>query len=188
MNGEKRQNPRLKKYALKSAKECAFIAVFVALLIAGQFVLSAVPGVEVVTVLFCSYAFAFGVRRGMAAATAFSFIRQLLFGFFPNVLILYLLYYNLLAATFGGLGKKIKRPLRFLAVIVAVASVCAVAFTALDNVITPLWYGYSARAARAYAFASLPFMGVQALNAAISVGVLFLPLFRAFSAAKRTLL
>ena len=60
-----------KKGVTHSAKECAYIAVFVALVIAAQLAFSAVPGVEVVTVLFVAYAFTFGVARGMIAATAF---------------------------------------------------------------------------------------------------------------------
>ena len=95
-----------------TAKEIAPLAVFVALVIAAQFVLSFVPGVEIVTVLFVSYAFVFGMRRGMLAATAFALLRQLLFGFYPTVLVLYLLYFNGLAALFGWLGQKVKNPLR----------------------------------------------------------------------------
>ena len=95
-----------------TAKELAQLAVFVALVIAAQFALSFIPGIEVVTLLFVSYAFAFGIRRGMLAVTAFSVLRQLLFGFFPNVLVLYLLYYNALAALFGFLGKRVERPLK----------------------------------------------------------------------------
>ena len=62
---------------LRAAKECAYLAVFVALLIAAQFVFSFLPGVEIVTVLFVGYAFVFGVKRGMLAATAFSHCARL---------------------------------------------------------------------------------------------------------------
>lgn len=187
MKTKKKGRVQAKGYALKSAKECAFIAVFVALTIAAQLVLSAVPGVEAVTVLFCAYAFTFGIKRGMTAATAFSLLRQLLFGFYPTVLILYFLYYNILSVAFALLGKKIKRLLRYLPFIMITACVCTVFFTLMDNVLTPLWYRYSARATRAYFIASLPFMGVQTLNAGITVGLLFFPLQRAFATAKRSL-
>ena len=77
MNDKKRQN---------LGKDCAYIAVFVALTIAAQLCLSFLPGVEVVTVLFITFSFVFGCRRGVAAATVFSLLRQLIFGFFPTVL------------------------------------------------------------------------------------------------------
>ena len=186
MNKEK-SNKRTGKKIAYSAKECAYLAVFVALVIAAQLVLSVVPSVEIVTVLFCAYAFTFGVKRGMLAATAFSFLRQFVFGVYPTVLILYLVYFNLLATSFALLGKWIKKPLKWLAVIVVIACVCTVLFTMIDNVLTPLWYGYSRKATILYFKASLPFMVLQVINAALSVGVLFFPLYRAFSLIKRTL-
>ena len=64
MNDKNRQN---------IGRDCAYIAVFVALTIAAQLCLSFVPGVEVVTVLFVTFSFAFGCRHGIVAATAFSF-------------------------------------------------------------------------------------------------------------------
>ena len=91
---DKKQQP---KKGVKTAREIAFAALFVALVIGTQFVLSAVPGIELVTVLFTAYAFVFGAKRGMLAATAFSLVRQFVFGVFPNVLILYLVYYKALA-------------------------------------------------------------------------------------------
>ena len=89
---EEQQNISAKKKTLvwRSGKECAYLAVFVALVIAAQLLLASIPGVEVVTLLLVTYSFVFGVRRGMIAATAFSLLRMLVFGFSPTVLILYL--------------------------------------------------------------------------------------------------
>ena len=116
MNGNMTPKPPYKKTP-HPAKECAYIAVFVALLIALQLALTAVPGVEAVTVLFVSYAYVFGWKRGMAAATAFSLLRQMVFGFYPVVLILYLLYYNGMAALFGTMGKRTASLLQSVAVV-----------------------------------------------------------------------
>ena len=77
-----------------------------AFVIGAQFALSVIPGVELVTVSFVAYAYVFGYRRGMVAATAFSLLRQLVFGIFPTVLLLYLIYYNALVCVFGLLGEK----------------------------------------------------------------------------------
>jgi hypothetical protein len=114
-----------------------------------------VPGVELVTVLFVAYAFVFGVKRSVIAAIAFSLLRQLVFGFFPTVLVLYLVYFPLLAITFGALGKKLRLSLRALILLTVIACGCSACFTLLDNVITPLWYGYSARVAEIYFYASV---------------------------------
>jgi energy-coupling factor transport system substrate-specific component/cob(I)alamin adenosyltransferase len=166
------------------SKECAYLAVFVALTIAGQVCLAAIPGVEIVTVLFVSYAFVFGVRRGVTTGIVFSLLRQLIFGVYPSVLLLYLLYYSFLPLVFGLLGKKVKKPAKSLLWIVLTACLCTVVFTMLDNLITIVWYGYTERAARAYFAASFTVMLPQVLCTAVSVAVLFLPLVRVFRLVK----
>ena len=166
-----------------SAKECAYLAVFVAVTIALQALLSVVPGVELVTVMFVAYSFAMGAKRGVIAAVAFSLLRQFVFGVYPKVLVLYLLYFPLLAVCFGCLGKRIK-PVKGLFWVVAIACCCTVCFTLTDNVLTPFWLGYTARDAKLYFLASLPFMIPQIVSTAISVAVLFLPLYKVFKSIK----
>ena len=172
----------------RSAKECAYIAVFVALVIAVQFALSFVPGVELVTVMFVCFSFVMGVKRSVISATAFSLLRQLVFGFYPTVLVLYLVYFNLLSVVFALLGKKITSTIKYLPIIVLIACLCTVIFTMTDNILTPLWYGYSLRATKAYFMASLPFMISQVICTALSVTVLFIPLIKAFNLVKTNLL
>lgn len=181
------ENLPKKQRKIHVGKECAYLAVFVALVIAAQLCLSAVAGVEVVTVLFASFAFVFGKGRGMLAATAFSVLRQLVFGFFPQVLVLYLLYYNAFAFLFGALGEELKEPLKKLWLIVLSACVATLLFSALDVAINALWYAYSWGAVKVYALASLPVMATQTACAAVSVGALFAPLYRVFSLAKKGL-
>lgn len=185
LRAEKPRRDKQKNILVHSAKECAYLAVFVALVIAVQTALSVVPGVELVTVLFVAYTFTMGVRRGMIAATTFSMLRQIIFGLYPTVLVLYLIYFNLLAICFGLLGKKIKSPLKFLPLIVVVACVCTVCFTMIDNILTPLWYGYSKKSAILYFKASFPFMIPQVICTAISVTALFYPLHKVFLAVKK---
>ncbi len=183
MNDEKRQ--KSSKTRLQTGKECAYLAVFVALVIAAQLTLSVIPGVEVVTLLFVAYASVFGTKRGVIAATAFSLLRQLIFGFFPTVLILYLVYYNLLTLLFGWLGRKGEITLRSLWKYILIACLCTVCFTLLDNIITPIWYSYSAKATKLYFIASLPFVLPQVICTAATVGLLYLPLQKAFKMVKR---
>ena len=172
-----------KDKVVHSAKECAYLAVFVAVVIALQIILSVVPGVELVTVLFVSYAFVMGAKRGAVAAITFSLLRQLVFGIYPKVLVLYLIYFPLLAFCFGGLGKLLK-PVKGLLFIVIIACICTALFTLLDNILTPFWLGYSARDARLYFLASLPFMLPQVICTAVSVTFLFLPLCKVFNMIK----
>lgn len=187
-NGAKEQSGRGARIAARSAKELAFSSVFVALSIGAQTLFSAVPGVEFVTVLFVCYAFSFGICRGAVSATAFSLLRCFVFGFFPTVIILYLVYYNFLAATFGILGllaRKRGGSAKFVFLAVPLACVCTVIFTLIDCVITPAFYGFTEKATKAYFVSAMPFMIPQVICTAVSVGVLFLPLTGVFSAAAR---
>ena len=177
----------MKKSVLTTAKECAYVAVLTALLIALQWVLSALPNVEVVTALFICYAFVFGVRRSLACAVSFSLLRQFVFGFFPKVLVLYLVFYCSLAVIFGLLGKaRLSLTKRFLLVVV-LACVCTFAFTLLDNVLTTVWYGYSKKASEMYVSASVPFMITHAIGNMVGISILFLPLERVFTRIKARL-
>ncbi|MBR2870727.1 MAG: hypothetical protein IKB98_05065 [Clostridia bacterium] len=184
---ENNSRNKTSRIALWTTKECAFIAMFVALLTAVQLALSFVPGVELVTVLFVSYAFSMGKARGMLLATAFSLLRQIVFGINVTVLLLYLVYFNLLTFIFGFLGNRIKKPIKWLPVIIIVACLCTVLFSLIDCVITPLWYSYPKAAARAYFFACIPFMVPQVICTSISVFALFIPITRACEVMKKSL-
>ena len=185
MNNEK----RTVKPILRSAKECAYISTFIALIIALQFAFSSVAGIELVTALFVAYAFVMGVIRGVVVAVCFSLVRQLVFGFFPHVLLLYLAYYTLFALGFGLLGKAVKRCKIHWKTLVVVITAClyTVLFTLLDDMITPLWFGYTAESAKAYFLASIPVMLPQTVCAAISTALLFIPLEKTFLYLKRKL-
>ncbi len=93
------------KQPRSQAKSIASIAVMTALLIGGQLAFSYAVGIEVITVLLACYAFVYGVRCGVLSATAFSLLRCFIWGFYPAVVVLYLIYYPLFAAIFGLLGK-----------------------------------------------------------------------------------
>lgn len=187
MNENNQRKIAAKAVGVHSAKECAYLAAFVALVIVLQLVFAAVPGVELVTVSFIAYSFTFGIKRGCIAATAFALLRQLVFGFFATVLILYFVYFNLLSLLFGWMGKKVRAKAKNLVWLVLIACFCTAFFFLFDNLLTPLWYGYSPRATKAYVLASLPFMAPQIVCTAVSVSVLFLPMVKVFFAAKHTL-
>ena len=122
-------------------------------------------------------------RISQVVATAYSRATPAVRYSSPTVIqlaILCLVYFNGLAALFGTLGRVVKKPLYALWWIVLVACVCTACFTMMDNILTPLWYGFSKRAAKAYITASLPFMIPQIICTALSVGFLFLPLQKTF--------
>ena len=230
------------------AAEIAICAVMTALLTAVQYAFSFVSGIELVTVFFLCFCYVYGTRCGVLTAVAFSLLRCLLFGFMPNVVVLYLVYYTAFAAVFGFAGKHgcprwlcpallavlaslcayfafaglpisavYKRKVsvmlwilfaitiailifyvvllitekgrqgREIAAVTALASFCTVGFTLLDDVISPLFLGYSADAAVAYFYTGFLAMLPQTICASVSVFVLFYPLKRVFSAAHSAL-
>lgn len=154
------------------------VAMCVALLIAGQLALSSVTGIEIVTVMLLCFCYCYGVRNGIAIATTFSLLRCFVFGFQINVIVLYLIYYNLFAIFFGWLGARFagKNTLVKTAVVVAAAVTFTALFTLLDDVITPLIYGFNANATRVYFYQSLTAVIPQTVCAAVTVSVCFHPL------------
>lgn len=159
------------------AKDLALIGIFIALLIGGQFALSFVAGVEIVTVLILSFAFYFGLKRSLILVNAYNILRCFLFGFFPSVIILYAVYYNLFVVIFSLIGKKFSGKLTALRLVftAAAAALCTACFTLLDDIITPLFYGFDAKTALAYFYTSLPTMALQTVNVIVTVSI-FLPL------------
>lgn len=173
-----------KRPILTTAKEISVLSLMTALLLGGQYILSWVAGVEIVTVLLLTFSYSFGWQRGLIVATAFSLLRCFLFGFFVSVIILYLVYFNLFALFWGSIGRKIK----FLPAIVAVAMVCTVCFTLLDDIIWPLIGGLNASGAWSYFLMSFTAMIPQTICTLITVSLLFYPLTKIFSyAAKNSL-
>jgi hypothetical protein len=154
------------------------VAMSVALLIAVQMALSVITGVEIVTVIFLSLCFCYGIRTGLTIATAFSLLRCFFFGFQINVIVLYLIYYTLFALFFGWLGKRFGGNVTLLQRVVVVVSAVAftVLFTLLDDVITPLIFGFHANAAKVYFLQSLTAMIPQVVCTAVTVLALFTPL------------
>ncbi len=175
---------------MNTTKRIVFGGMFVALLIGTQFALSAVSGVELVTVLFLSYCLYFGVLDGVAVATAFTLIRCLIFGFFPNILILYLIYYNLFALCFGLLGHKLceKNGVWKYVFLTVLAVISTVVFTMLDNLISPLFFGYTAEQMQFYFAMSMSTLLPHVICTAVSVACLLpglLTVYRRLSFAKQ---
>ena len=158
---------------MRKAKDLALIGVYTALLIGGQLALASLSGIEIVTLLVFVFAFSFGVRRSLILVVAFSFLRCFLFGFFPSVLILYLIYYPIFVTIMGLLGNRFKHkltPKRHVLVII-VAVILTVFFSLLDSVITPLYYGFSTLEWKGYLASSLYAMIPQCLCVTLTMSV-----------------
>ena len=153
-------------------------AMCVAMLIGGQLALTSISGIEIVTVMMLTFCYCYGIRHGVAVATAFSLLRCFVFGFQINVIVLYLVYYNLFAIFFGWLGKRFSGETSLLKTVAVVAS--AVAFTALftllDDIITPLIGGFHPNAAKVYFLQSFTAMIPQSVCTLVTVSVCFVPL------------
>lgn len=278
-----------------TAQQIAAAALMTALLIGGQVALGMVAGIEIVTVLLLCYAYAFGPVMGMLTAVAFSLLRCFVWGFYPSVIVLYLIYYTLFALLFGLLGnferwrqrkaamaaaegeasgkvgqapaggqppaeagrtgrerggkllvlftellfvavavpcagmlggyirisslalsrmqtlswiilgidtagflaynflllvlghRRAAGNVRYVISMTVIAAFCTVCFSLLDDVITPLFYGYAADAALAYFYTSFLAMIPQTLCTIVTVSLFFEPLTKIFGyAAKHT--
>ncbi len=165
---------------MKNTKFIVRVAMSVALLIAVQMALSMISGVELVTVILLCLCVCYGARTGLAIATTFSLLRCFFFGFQVNVMALYLVYYNLFALFFGWLGGRFGGETTWLqrGIVVFSAVVFTALFTLLDDIITPLIYGFHWNATKVYFLQSLTAMIPQMVCAAVSVLVLFTPLTR----------
>ena len=167
----------------KTSKEIAILGLYIALLIASQYVLSAVKGIELVTVFLLCFAFSFGAIKGIICAIGFSLLRCFIFGFFPTVILLYLIYYPIFALVTGLLGnyfkkrEKQKGVIAFVTMIIT-AVISTVLFSLLDYTINVIVYDYTKQAALAYFVATIPVMITQSVCALFSVAILFYPLTR----------
>ena len=157
------------------AKKIILPGVFTALLIGAQLVLSGIPGIEIVTVLLLTFVYKYGIKQGLFVANAFSLLRCFIFGFMFNVLVLYFVYYNAFVIVFGLIAKVFKREytVKKHVVIVFVAVVLTASFTIFDNVLTPLIYGFTENATKAYFVASLYTVVPQVICTFVTVLIIF---------------
>ena len=165
---------------MNSAKKIILPGVFTALLIGGQLALSGISGIEVVTVLLLTFVYKYGIVQGLLVANSFSLLRCFIFGFMPNVILLYLIYYNIFVFVFGFIGKLFRHEysIKKHIMVVIVAVVMTVFFTITDNVLTPLMYGFTEKAAKAYFVASFYTVIPQIICTFATVLIIFPGLLR----------
>ena len=170
-------------------KDLARLAMCVAMLIGGQLALSALSGVEIVSVLLLCFAFSYGRRDGVMIAVVFSLLRCLIFGFHINVIILYLIYYPSFAFFFGWLSTKIKGEItvKKLAVIVGFTVAFTICFTLLDDVLTPILFSLPPAAAKTYFLSSLYSLIPHVICVGTTVSIFFLPITRVIKKIEKSM-
>lgn len=162
-------------------RDIVILGTYLALLLSAQVALAWVSGVEIITVLFLSFCYCYGIGRGVFLACAFSLLRCIIFGFYPPAVMLYLIYYNFFAIIVGAVGNAFKHQfsIKILLCVIALCLILTVVFTLLDNLITPLFFKFNHETANAYFYASLPTMLAQLISVGVSVSALFYPLRKA---------
>lgn len=168
-------------------KNIVIVALFVALLIAFQVALSWLNGIELITVMLASIAFYYGIKIVLSTVNIFLVVRSLIFGFFPSVMMLYFVYYNLFILCFGLIGKKAERKLSKRSYILSIlmSVVMTIMFTALDNAITPLWYAFDWTATKAYWIFSLTAVVPQVICSLATMIIIFPILIKVYSITER---
>ena len=167
-------------------KDLVIAPLCAAMLIGSQLILSGVAGVEMVSAMLLCFAFSLGALRGATIATLFSLVRCFVFGFHINVLILYLIYFNLFALFFGWLGKRTSRTTSpKMTILVSIFAVgFTIGFTFLDVGITAVMYGFGASALGVYLTASLYTLALHAASVLVTSLAFFVPLVRVLEKIK----
>ena len=154
-------------------RQIAFIGIMAATLECGKLVLSALPNIEVVTVLCALYGYVFGIY-GVIAALVFVFIEPFIWGI-GSWIISYIIYWPLVALVFMLLSRrKVKN--RFLLTGVAVG--LTVLFGILSSVIDAAFYlginEYYFKNVIIYYLRGIPFYLAQIATNAVIFPTLFL--------------
>lgn len=172
-----------------SYKKLIIIAFMVAVLIIAQCALSALNGIEIVTVLLASFVFCFGLSMGLATINVFIVFRCLVFGFYPSVMLLYIVYYNLFGLVFGVISKltHVKFSTKSHILVVLCGCFMTAMLTLLDDIITPLYFGFTIEMTKAYCLMSLTAVVPQIICTLATMIILFpilVRVFRQFSIAE----
>ncbi len=169
-----------KHYTLSVAKKTALVGIAAATVECGKLALSALPNIEVVTLLCALYGYAFG-GLGVLIALVFVCIEPLIYGV-GTWLPLYFIYWPLVSFIFMLLGrKKIENRL----VLTSFAVVLTVIFGLLSSLIdVGLFSGYFDNFLYRfgiYYIRGLPFYIAQILTNALLFPTVFLPFSKKLS-------
>lgn len=117
-------------------RDIALIGILSATITAGKLVLSFIPNVEIVTLLFIVYTVVFGVRKSLLASVIFSTTEILIYGFSTWLLGYYMVWPLLILLT-GLISKRVESEYAY----AIVAAVFGYAFGLLFAIVESFFYG-----------------------------------------------
>lgn len=85
----------MKKHQPITLREMIILSLMDAVLIVAQMIFGMIAGIEIVTVLYLCFSLVFGWKMSWLLGIIFSITRCLIYGFYPNVLLLYLIFYSI---------------------------------------------------------------------------------------------
>jgi len=151
------------------ARDVAFIGLLSASITAGKMVLSFVPNVEVVSLLFILYTVTFGLKRSLMVSIIFTTTEIFIYGFSTWLLVYYLIWPMLIIIT-ATIKKTIKSEYGY----ATIAGLFGLFFGVFFAVIESFFYGYAYGIA--YWIRGIPFDVLHGVSNFIIVLVLFKPM------------
>lgn len=154
-----------------SAKDIVLIGILSASITGGKMVLSAIPNVEIVTLLFMVYTMVFGIRRALFVSVIFSTTEILLWGVHTWLLTYYIIWPLLILLT-AALSRFIKGEFSRAFLAGAFGLTFGMFFALVEAMLYGLNYGF------VYYVRGIPFDIIHGASNFIVVLMLFKPLER----------
>ncbi|NLJ97984.1 MAG: hypothetical protein GX320_01775 [Tissierellia bacterium] len=158
-------------------RDVALIGILSATITAGKLVLSFVPNVEIVTLLFIVYTVVFGVRKSFLASVVFSTTEILIYGFSTWLLGYYLVWPLLIIVT-GLMSKKMESEY----VYATIGAIFGYAFGALFAIVESIFYGLAY--GWVYWLRGIPFDLIHGTSNFIIILVLYKPMINILTKLK----
>jgi len=153
------------------AKDIALIGLLSASITAGKLVLSFVPNVEIVTLLFIAYTVTFGLKRSLLVSFIFSTTEILIYGFSTWLLVYYIIWPSLIIIT-SLMSKRVKSEYGY----AILGSLFGFSFGFIFAIVESLFYGISYGVV--YWVSGIPFDLIHGVSNAIVILLLFKPLVK----------
>lgn len=154
-----------------SAKDIVLIGILSASITGGKMVLSAIPNVEIVTLLFMVYTVVFGIRRALFVSVIFSTTEILLWGVHTWLLTYYIIWPLLILLT-AALSRFLKGEFSRAILAGAFGLTFGIYFALVEAMLYGLNYGF------VYYVRGIPFDIIHGASNFIVVLMLFKPLER----------
>ncbi|NLW22986.1 MAG: hypothetical protein GXY88_07020 [Tissierellia bacterium] len=160
-------------------RDIALIGILSAIMTAGKLVLSFIPNIEIVTLLFIVYTVTFGVKKGLLISLIFSTTEIFLYGF-STWLLGYYIVWPLLVIFTGLMNKRIKSEYGY----ATLGAIFGYTFGALFAVVESFFYGPAY--GWAYWIRGIGFDLVHGTSNFIIILILYKPMIHMLNRLKKT--